>query len=114
MTNDEDTPNDFERALASAGQAFDEHYVLRLYVTGITPRSTQAFATIKALCDEHLVGRYELEVIDIYQHPELAVHDQIIAAPTLVKRRPLPLCRIIGDLSDTERVLHGLALRPSR
>ena len=88
------------------------HYVLRLYVTGMTPRSTQALATIRALCDKHLAGRYDLEVIDIYQHPQRAVEDQVIAAPTLVKEQPAPLRRLIGDLSDAERVLAGLDLAP--
>ncbi len=88
-----------------------ERYVLRLYVTGMTPRSTQAFAAIKALCEEHLQGCYDLEVIDIYQHPQLAKDEQIIAVPTLVKKLPTPLRRLIGDLSDTEKVLLGLDLR---
>jgi len=90
----------------------DEQYVLRLYVTGMTTRSTQAIANIKAICEEHLEGRYDLEVIDIYQHPQLAADEQIIAAPTLVKQLPEPLRRFIGDLSDRERVLLGLDLRP--
>lgn len=105
-----DATEAFEKALAGAPR--DEHYVLRLYVTGMTPRSTEAFATIKTICEEHLHGRYELEVIDIYQHPQLARDEQIIAAPTLVKRLPTPLRRIIGDLSNTDRVLVGLDLRP--
>jgi circadian clock protein KaiB len=88
-----------------------EHYVLRLYVTGMTPRSAAAIATIRTLCAEHLEGRYELEVIDIYQHPTLARDEQIIAAPTLVKKLPPPLRRMIGNLSDAERVLMGLDLR---
>ena len=89
----------------------DEHYVLRLYVTGMTPRSTEAFASIKALCEERLQGRYDLEVIDIYQHPQLAIDEQIIAVPTLVKMLPAPLRRLVGDLSNEERVLLGLDLR---
>lgn len=89
----------------------DQHYVLRLYVTGMTPRSTQAIATIKSVCEDHLQGRYELEVIDIYQHPQLAKDEQIIAAPTLVKVLPQPLRRLIGDLSNTERLMLGLDLR---
>lgn len=89
----------------------EAQYVLRLYVTGMTPRSTQAVATIKSVCEEHLAGRYDLEVIDIYQNPVLARDEQIIAAPTLVKKLPAPLRRLIGDLSDTERVLLGLDLR---
>lgn len=97
-----------EHALDDAREA---QYVLRLYVTGMTPRSTQAVATIKSVCEEHLAGRYDLEVIDIYQNPVLARDEQIIAAPTLVKKLPAPLRRLIGDLSDTERVLLGLDLR---
>jgi len=88
-------------------------YVLRLYVTGMTPRSTEAITTIKAICEEHLQGRYDLEVIDIYQHPQLAREEQIIAAPTLIKKLPSPLRRLIGTLSDKERVLVGLDLRPT-
>jgi circadian clock protein KaiB len=85
-------------------------YVLRLYVTGMTPRSTEAIASIKAICEEHLHGRYDLEVIDIYQRPALAQDEQIIAVPTLVKKLPAPLRRLIGNLSDKERVLMGLDL----
>lgn len=89
----------------------EERYALRLYVTGMTPRSTAAFAAIKALCEERLHGRYDLEVIDIYQHPQLAIDEQVVAVPTLVKKLPAPLRRLVGDLSDTERVLLGLDLR---
>lgn len=94
-----------------AGTPADARYVLRLYVTGMTPRSTEAFTSIKALCEERLQGRYELEVIDIYQHPQLAIDEQIIAVPTLVKLLPTPLRRMIGDLSNVDRVLMGLDLR---
>jgi circadian clock protein KaiB len=104
-----DTTKAFEQALA--GVASEVRYVLRLYVTGMTPRSTEAFAAIKALCEEHLAGRYDLEVIDIYQHPQLAKDEQIIAAPTLVKKLPEPLRKLIGNLADEERVLLGLDLR---
>ena len=90
-----------------------QRYVLRLYVTGMTSRSSAAVAAIKAVCEEYLQGRYDLEVIDIYQHPVLAKDEQIIAAPTLVKQLPAPLRRLIGDLSDKERVLLGLDLRNS-
>lgn len=89
-----------------------DRYVLRLYVTGMTARSAEAIATIQSICKERLKGRYDLEVIDIYQHPKLAKDEQIIAAPTLVKRLPLPLRRFIGALSDRDRVLLGLDLRP--
>lgn len=94
-----------------AGTAAEERYVLRLYITGMTPRSTEAFASIKALCEQRLQGRYELEVIDIYQHPQLAIDEQIIAVPTLVKLLPAPLRRLVGDLSNEDRVLLGLDLR---
>lgn len=99
----------FEKLMA--GTATDDRYVLRLYITGMTPRSTEAFATIKALCEQRLQGRYELEVVDIYQHPQLAVDEQIIAVPTLVKLLPAPLRRLVGDLSNVDRVLLGLDLR---
>ena len=89
----------------------EKHYVLRLYVTGTTPQSVRAITNIKKICEEHLKGRYELEVIDLYQQPQLAQGEQIIAAPTLIKKLPLPLRRIIGDMSKTERVLVGLDLR---
>ncbi len=90
----------------------DAKYVLRLYITGVTPRSTRAIANIRRIAEEHLRGRYKLEVVDIYQQITLARDEQIIAAPTLLKKLPLPLRRIVGDLSDKERVLVGLDLRP--
>ncbi len=89
----------------------NQRYVLRLYVAGLTPRSTQAIQNIRRICEEHLSGRYNLEVIDIYQHPTLAEGEQIIAAPTLIKKLPLPLRRFIGDMSGTEKILLGLDLR---
>jgi circadian clock protein KaiB len=89
-----------------------EKYELRLFVTGVTPRSTLAIANIKAICEEHLKGRYLLEVVDIYQQPELAKEEQIIAAPTLIKKLPLPLRKFIGDLSNKKRILIGLDLGP--
>ena len=88
-----------------------EKYVLRLYVTGQTPGSVRAITNIKAICEEHLKGRYDLLVVDIYQQPQLAKDEQILAAPTLIKKLPLPLRRLVGDLSKTERVLLGLDLR---
>ena len=87
-----------------------ERYVLRLYVTGMTPRSAQAIKNLQAICDERLAGRYDLEVIDIYQQPVLTKGEQIIAAPTLIKRLPLPMRRLVGDMSNRERVLLGLDL----
>lgn len=86
-------------------------YVLRLYVSGMTPRSSAAIAAIKALCATHLQGRYDLDVVDIYQHPELAKQGQVIAVPTLVRELPAPLRRLIGNLVDEERLLKGLDLQ---
>lgn len=87
-------------------------YVLRLFVTGTTSRSARAIANLRRVCEEHLKGEYDLEVVDIYLRPEMAKEHQIIAAPTLVKMLPLPLRKIIGDLADEERVLAGLDLTP--
>ena len=92
----------------------DKHYVLRLYVAGMTPKSTLAVTNIKKICEEHLKGRYSLEVIDLYKHPALADGEQIIAAPTLLKKLPLPLRRFIGDMSNTEKIIVGLDLRPKK
>jgi circadian clock protein KaiB len=90
-----------------------EQYVLRLYVTGMTARATRAIENVRRICDEHLEGRYDLKVVDVYQQPALAKDEQIIAAPTLIKKLPLPLRRIIGDMSQRDRVLLGLdLLRP--
>ena len=99
----------FEQALATPQKQF---YVLQLYVTGMTPRSTQAIANAKKICETHLQGQYDLSVIDVYQQPQLAKDAQIVAVPTLVKKLPLPLRRIIGDLSDRDQVLLGLNLKP--
>jgi len=96
---------------AAAASHAQEHYVLRLYVTGATPTSTRAIVNIRKICEEHLQGRYDLEVVDISQHPTLAAGEQIIAAPTLIKKLPQPLRRFIGDMSQTERILLGLDLR---
>lgn len=102
---------EFEAALSEKDS---KNYVLRLYVTGMTPRSIRAIENIRTVCEEYLQGRYELEIVDIYQHPTLAQGEQIIAAPTLIKKLPVPLRRIVGDLSDTERVLLGLDLRSKK
>ncbi len=106
-----DSTKEFEKAVALRG---DRKYVLRLYVTGTTPRSVSAIRNIRKICDEHLKGAYDLEVIDIYQQPVLAKGEQIIAAPTLVKKLPLPLRKFIGDMSNTERILLGLDFRPKK
>jgi len=90
------------------------HYELLLYVAGNTPRSTRAIANVRSLCDEYLPKRHTLEVIDIYQQPSRASEDQIIAAPTLLRRKPRPPKRLIGDLSDRARVVVALNLTPAR
>ena len=95
----------------AAEQQKTARYTLKLYVAGITPRSRSAITAVTKLCEEHLQGRYELEIIDIYQRPTLAKGEQILAAPTLIKQLPLPLKRLIGDMANTERVLVGLDLR---
>jgi len=97
--------------LESAGAArATERYVLKLYVTGATERSLRAIANLKAVCEQYLKGRYHLEVVDIYRRPELLSRDQIVAVPTLIKKLPLPLRLLVGDLSRTEQVLQGLDL----
>lgn len=90
---------------ADVGGADHERYALRLYVSGLTPSSTRAIANLRALCEEHLAGRYQMEVIDVFQQPELAMADQIVAVPTLIRKLPSPVRRLIGDLSQRERVL---------
>jgi circadian clock protein KaiB len=89
-----------------------EVWELRLYVAGQTPKSVAAFANLKKLCEDHLSGRYNIEVIDLLKQPQLAAGDQIVAIPTLVRKLPEPLRKIVGDLSNTERTLVGLNLRP--
>jgi circadian clock protein KaiB len=102
-----ETLEDFEEAARSRAGL---RYLLRLYVTGPTVQSNRAIVNTRRICEEHLKDRYDLEVIDICQHPELASSDQIIAAPTLVKQQPLPVRRFVGDMSRTDRLLAGLGL----
>ena len=105
---------DTEAERAAAAAAVDAGaYTLRLYVAGQTARSTTALANLKRICEAHLAGRYTIEVIDLLVHPQLAAGDQILAVPTLVRHLPTPIKRIIGTLSDTDRVLVGLDLRPA-
>ena len=108
------TPKEQEGVRAAFEQAAHgprvEQYILRLYVTGMTARSARAVKNLQAICDEYLEGRYDLEVIDIYQQPVLVKGEQIVAAPTLIKKLPLPMRRIVGDMSNRERVLVGLDL----
>ena len=107
MSDNEDTLAAFERELARRG---DEMYVLRLYVSGATPRSTEAITKIKEICDEYLPGHYDLEVIDIYRQPQLAIDQQIIAAPTLVKEAPGGLRKMIGNFTNTRLILQRLGI----
>lgn len=108
-SNDSTAP--FEKALAAAGEG---RFVLRLYLSGTTRQSVRALQTVKTLCEQYLKGRYELEVVDLYQQPERAKADQIIAVPTLVKELPPPLRRLIGDMSDPDQVLIALNLKPGK
>lgn len=103
-----DATKEFEQAIEKTD---DNTYVLRLYVSGLTPNSQRAIENIRKICKEHLKGRYDLEIIDIFQQPNLAKDGQIIAAPTLIKELPLPLRKFIGDMSKTERLIVGLDLR---
>ena len=109
------SPHDAGQAptpLPPAALAGTEQWLLRLYVAGQTPRSVLAFANLRQICEEHLAGRYQIEIIDLQAQPELAREDQILAIPTLVRALPAPVRRLIGDLSHTERVLVGLDLKP--
>ena len=99
---------------ARPAEAQSDTFILRLYVAGQTPKSMTAFANLKKICEEHLAGRYEIEVIDLLENPKLARGDQILAIPTLVRKLPEPVRKMIGDLSNTERVLIGLDLLPHK
>jgi circadian clock protein KaiB len=101
------------QAISEEGKDPGEVWELRLYVAGQTPRSIAAFANLKKICEDHLAGRYNIEVVDLVKHPQLAAGDQILAIPTLVRKLPQPLRKIVGDLRDTERALVGLQLRPA-
>jgi circadian clock protein KaiB len=107
-----DSTAEFEKAVKAARKR--EKYVLRLYVAGINIRSSEAIRTVTNLCEEYLKDHCELEIIDIYKQPTLAKGEQIIAAPTLIKKLPQPLRRIIGDMANKERILVGLDLRPKK
>ena len=103
-----------EKAKPSRASRSEKTYELRLYVAGQTPKSLAAFANLKKICEEHMPGRYHIEVIDLLKKPQLASGDQILAIPTLVRKLPQPIKKIIGDLSNTERVLVGLDLREQK
>lgn len=108
MTKTRPSTAEYETAIERAGS---ERYELRLYIAGTTPASGKAVENLRAICEAHLSGRYELTVIDVFQQPGLARNEQIIAVPTLIKRLPAPLRRIVGDLSNEHRVLVGLDLK---
>lgn len=107
-----DSLREFERAVE--GSASDKNFMLRLYVSGATARSSRAIENIRNFCEQHLKGRYELEIIDIYQQPELLEKEQVVAAPTLIKQLPLPLRKLIGDMSDEEKILVGLNIKSTK
>jgi len=113
MVNEEEFNQDitaeFEKAIS---QQDERYYVLRLYIAGTTPQSIQALQNLHKICEEYLKGRYELEVIDVYQNPELAAPGNVFAIPTLIKQLPPPLQRLIGNLSNTEKLLIGLDIHP--
>jgi circadian clock protein KaiB len=111
MKNSASPPTELETMEGVVGSPDNASYILKLYITGTTPRSMKAIVNIRKICEEHLQGHYDLEVVDITQNPTLAEGEQIIAAPTLIKHLPLPLRRFIGDMSQTERILLGLDLR---
>lgn len=102
-----DVQAEFEAAVNGDNK---EHYVLRLYLAGMSPRSRAAIDNLRAICEQHLAGRYELDIVDVYQQPEQAGAAQLVAAPTLIKELPLPVRRLLGDLSNTDKVLVGLDL----
>jgi len=99
---------------AADGKRDGQQWDLRLYVAGQSPRSVAAFANLKQICEEHLAGRYRIEVVDLIKHPQLAAGDQILAIPTLVRKLPEPIRKIVGDLRDKDRALVGLQLRPGK
>ena len=107
------TPRTVKRPVSRSHRRPDKVWQLRLYVAGQTPKSLTAFSNLKKICENHLKDRYRIEVIDLVEQPQLSKGDQILAIPTLVRKLPQPVRKIIGDLSDTERVLVGLDLRPA-
>jgi len=111
QTKPKKTARAFKKATKKQGE---RKYILILYVTGMTPRSIQAVNSLKKICKESLQGRYDLEVIDIYQQPDVAKRAQLVAAPTLIKKLPLPLRRFIGDMTNTEKIIVGLDISPQK
>lgn len=114
MTHNPDTPEPLSNLSALGAEPDMNLWELRLYVAGRTAKSVAALENLKKICDEHLAGRYQIEVVDLLVHPQLAKGDQIVAIPTLVRKLPEPIRKVIGDLSNTDRTLVGLQLRPAK
>lgn len=115
MKKNKDSASEFEKAIAKKARADNKaKYVLRLYVAGMTSKSRDAIENITRICEQNLKGRYDLEVIDVYQQPDLAKTEQIVAAPTLIKKLPLPLRRYIGNLAEKEKILLSLNIVPKK
>jgi circadian clock protein KaiB len=112
MTNNEQTMDWLQGGDINIENTPGEAWLLRLYVAGKTPKSVAAFTNLKGICEKHLAGQYQIEIVDLLDNPQLAQGDQILAIPTLVRKLPTPIKKIIGDLSNTERTLVGLDLRP--
>jgi circadian clock protein KaiB len=113
MKRDQTLPQSLAE-VAAAGTTNPDVWELRLYVAGKTPKSVAAFENLTRICEEHLPGKYQIEVVDLLVHPQLAKGDQIVAIPTLVRKLPQPIRKVIGDLSNVERTLVGLQLRPAK
>ncbi len=113
MKRDRSEPQPLSK-IAEAGTANPDIWELRLYVAGKSPKSVAAFENLTRICEEHLPGKYKIEVVDLLEHPQLAQGDQIVAIPTLVRKLPQPIRKVIGDLSNIERTLVGLQLRPAK
>jgi circadian clock protein KaiB len=114
VKREEKNKTDKEKSVNGSERAEEAKYILRLYIAGKKRKSSKAIANLKRICEEHLAGRYELEVIDILEQPTLARDEQIVAVPALVKKLPDPLRKLIGDMSDKEKVLLGMDLRPKK
>ena len=114
MSKEKSQDNSYAEFEEASKNEVKERYVLRLYVSGMTPKSINAIENVRKLCEQYLLGRYELDIVDIYQQPDVAKTEQLIAAPTLIKKLPLPLRRFIGDMSNKDKILVGLDIVPEK
>ena len=114
MSKEKSQDNSYAEFEEASKNEAKERYVLRLYVSGMTPKSINAIENVRKLCEQYLHGRYELDIVDIYQQPDVAKTEQLIAAPTLIKKLPLPLRRFIGDMSNKDKILVGLDIIPEK